>query len=169
MLIDLFPVDWRILLNEANFQLYLIVGKSNNHFNFRKLENMSGEKDLHTLLKSMKPEHNSGEYVFCTIASLENINLDAIEMLFREKEGITLILKKEIADQFNLTYSFIASWITLTVHSSLEAVGLTAAFSKALADQGISCNVVAAFYHDHIFVDQKDTEKAMMILNTFSE
>jgi hypothetical protein len=130
---------------------------------------MSGEKDLEKLLKSMKPEHNSGEYVFCEIKNLENINLDEIEMLFREKEGITLILKKEIADKLNLNYSLITSWITLTVHSSLEAVGLTAAFSKALADNGISCNVVAAFYHDHIFVDQKDIEKAMMILNTFSE
>ena len=130
---------------------------------------MSGEKDLEKLLKSMKPEHNSGEYVFCEIKNLENINLDEIEMLFREKEGITLILKKEIADKLNLNYSLITSWITLTVHSSLEAVGLTAAFSKALADHKISCNVVAAFYHDHIFVDQKDIEKAMMILNTFSE
>jgi len=130
---------------------------------------MSGEKELHTLLKSMKPEHNAGEYVFCEIKSLENINLEEIEMMFREKEGITLILKKEIADKLNLNYSFIASWITLTIHSSLEAVGLTAAFSKALADDGISCNVVAAFYHDHIFVDKKDVENAMMILNTFSE
>jgi hypothetical protein len=130
---------------------------------------MSGEKDLEKLLKSMKPKHNFGEYVFCEIKSLENINLDEITMLFREKEGITLILKREIADKLNLKHTFIASWITLSVHSSLEAVGLTAAFSKALADNGISCNVVAAFYHDHIFVDQKDIEKAMMILNTFSE
>jgi hypothetical protein len=130
---------------------------------------MSGEKKLKKLLKTMKPEHNEGEYVFCEIKSLVNINLDEIEMFFREKEGITLILKKEIADKLNLKYSFITSWITLTVHSSLEAIGLTAAFSKALADNGISCNVVAAFYHDHIFVDQKDIEKAMMILNTFSE
>ena len=114
---------------------------------------MSGEKDLKKLLQSMKPKHNLGEYVFCEIKNLENINLDEIAMLFREKEGITLILKKEIADKLNLKYSWITSWITLTVHSSLEAVGLTAAFSKALADNGISCNVVAAFYHDHIFVD----------------
>lgn len=130
---------------------------------------MSGEKDLQTLLKSIKPKHNLGEYVFCEIKSLENINLDEITMLFREKEGITLIVKKEIADKLNLKYTFIASWITFTVHSSLEAVGLTAAFSKALADNGISCNVVAAFYHDHIFVDQKDTEKAIRILNQLSE
>jgi hypothetical protein len=130
---------------------------------------MSGEKDLQTLLKSMKPEHISGEYVFCKIKNLENINLDEIEMFFREKEGITLILKREIADKLNLNYSFVASWITLTIHSSLEAVGLTAAFSKALASNGISCNAVAAFYHDHIFVNQKDTEKAMIVLNQFAE
>ena len=129
---------------------------------------MAGEKDLQTLLKSIKQEHNLGEYVFCETAGLENINLEEIEMLFREKEGITLILKKSIADQLNLDYSFIASWITLTVHSSLEAVGLTAAFSKALSREGISCNVVAAFYHDHIFVDKKDSDKAMGILNRFS-
>jgi hypothetical protein len=130
---------------------------------------MSGEKDLEKLLKSLKPKHNPGEYVFCEIKNLENINLDEITMLFREKEGITLILEKETAEKLNLKYSFIVSWITLTIHSSLEAIGLTAAFSKALADTGISCNVVAAFYHDHIFVEQKDTEKAMQILNQLSE
>lgn len=77
------------------------------------------------------------------------------------------ILKKEIAEKLNLEYSMIMSWITLSVHSSLEAVGLTAAFAKALSDKGISCNVVAAFYHDHIFVSKKDTEKAMQILKAF--
>jgi len=129
---------------------------------------MSGEKDLQQLLKSMKPEHNPGDYVFCKTESLEQVNLNEIEMFFREKEAITLILKKEIAEKLNLEYSVVTSWITLTVHSSLEAVGLTAAFSKALSENGISCNVVAAFYHDHIFVAQKDAAKAMEILNAFS-
>jgi len=129
---------------------------------------MSGEKDLQQLLKSMKPEHNSGDYVFCKVESLEQINLNEVEMFFREKEAITLILKKEIAEILKLEYSVIMAWITLTVHSSLEAVGLTAAFSKALSENGISCNVVAAFYHDHIFVNKKDIEKAMEILNAFS-
>lgn len=129
---------------------------------------MSGEKDLQQLLKTMKPEHNRGDYVFCKVENLEAISLIEIEMFFKEKEAITLILKKEIADTLQLDYSVIMSWITLTVHSSLEAVGLTAAFSKALSEQEISCNVVAAFYHDHIFVSKKDTEKAMEILRLFS-
>ncbi|KIA86723.1 ACT domain-containing protein [Flavobacterium sp. AED] len=129
---------------------------------------MSGEKDLEKLLKTMKPEHISGEYVFCVIHDLTNLNLNDIIMTFKEQEGTTIVIKKEFADSLKLEYSFIASWITLTVHSSLEAVGLTAAFSSALSQEGISCNVIAAFYHDHIFVDKKDTDKAMEILNRFS-
>ncbi|MDA6068414.1 ACT domain-containing protein [Flavobacterium sp. AC] len=129
---------------------------------------MSGEKDLQQLLKSMKPEHNSGDYVFCKTDSLKDIDLKEVEMFFKEKEAITLILKKEVADKLKLDYSILMSWITLTVHSSLEAVGLTAAFSKALSEHEISCNVVAAFYHDHIFVNKKDTDKAMQILSSFS-
>ncbi|WP_374173657.1 ACT domain-containing protein [Flavobacterium tructae] len=128
---------------------------------------MSGEKDLEKLLKSMKPQHNLGDYVFCKVEKIGNISMDDIVMFFKENEAITLILKKETADTLKLDYSVIMSWITLTVHSSLEAVGLTAAFSKALSEHGISCNVVAAFYHDHIFVAQKDTEKAMEALNLF--
>lgn len=129
---------------------------------------MSGEKDLQILLKSMKPQHKPGDYVFCKVEKLENLNLDNIDMIFREEEAITLILKKEIAEKLNLEYSVVMSWITLSVHSSLEAVGLTAAFSKALSDHEISCNVVAAFYHDHIFVNKNDSEKALQILNSFS-
>lgn len=130
---------------------------------------MSGEKDLQKLLKNMKPEHNSGDYVFCKIEKVENINLNEIEMLFKEKEAFTLILKKENAEKLNLEYSVVMSWITLSVHSSLEAIGLTAAFSNALSEHEISCNVVAAYYHDHIFIDKKDTVRAMEILSSFSK
>lgn len=130
---------------------------------------MSGEKNLEMLLKSMKPKYNLGEFVFCKVENLEQINLSQVVMTFKEEESITIISEKEVADKLKLAYSFVASWITLTVHSSLEAVGLTAAFSKALSENGISCNVVAAYYHDHIFVDKKDTKKAMDILNEFSK
>jgi len=126
---------------------------------------MSGEKNLEKLLKTMKPKLNVGEFVFCKTHDLASIDLSQVLMTFKEEESTTLILEKALADQWDLDYTFVASWITLSVHSSLEAVGLTAAFSKALSENGISCNVVAAYYHDHIFVDTKDASKAMEILN----
>ena len=129
---------------------------------------MTGEKDLDKLLKTLQPKHNIGDYVFCITNNLSIVNSNDTILIFKEQEGNTIIIKKELADSLKLKYSFVASWITLTIHSSLEAVGLTAAFSKALSDEGISCNVVAAFYHDHIFVDKKDTERAMEILNQFA-
>ena len=126
----------------------------------------------------MRPRHNPGDYVFCVVkdlASIKGLTADGasgdekgVLMTFKEEEGYTLILTKDLADQLKLEYSFVASWITLTVHSSLEAVGLTAAFATALSEAGISCNVVAAFYHDHIFLHKKDTERAMAILHQFS-
>jgi len=131
---------------------------------------MAAETNLDTLLKTIKPKLNTGDFVFCTTKNLTQIDLLDIVLIFKEEEeGFTLIINRDIADKLKLSYSFVASWITLTVHSSLEAVGLTAAFSKALADQGISCNVVAAYNHDHIFVSKKDTDKAMKILSKLSE
>ena len=125
---------------------------------------MPGEKDLVQLLKTMQPCLNEGEYVFCSIADLNSISTDQIISFFKETEGFTIILARAMADQWQLEYSFVAAWITLTVHSALDAVGLTAAFSNALGSAGISCNVVVGYYHDHIFVDKKDAERAMEVL-----
>jgi len=125
---------------------------------------MPGKTNLSELLKTMRPKLNDGEYVFCTIAPTQTIDQKYIIGSFKEAEGLTVILEKKVADELNLNYSYVSSWITLTVHSSLEAAGLTAAFSNALAKEGISCNVVAAYYHDHIFVDKKDADKAIKAL-----
>jgi uncharacterized protein len=130
---------------------------------------MKGETDLEILLKTMQPLHNVGDYVFCSIQQSTQFQLDDYVLLFKEKEGITAILSIEKADFLNLSYSNIFAWITLSVHSSLEAVGLTAAFSTALSEAQISCNVVAGYFHDHIFVPKKDVEKAMNVLRKLSE
>tara|TARA_R110000764_G_scaffold238418_1_gene335539 strand:+ start:169 stop:564 length:396 start_codon:yes stop_codon:yes gene_type:complete len=129
---------------------------------------MAGETDLSVLLRSLKPNLNVGSYVFVSLKDISKISREDILFEFKEAEGITIILSKEKADNYNLNYEFIASWITLTVHSALDAVGLTAAVSTALTKHNISCNVIAAFYHDHIFVSTKDTEKAMEVLGEFS-
>ncbi len=129
---------------------------------------MKGEKDLQTLLRSMKPRLNEGEYVFCTMGELPAAAIAHCLMTFREEEGTTVITTREDADALGWKYHYVAAWITLTIHSSLEAVGLTAAFSTALAKENISCNVVAAFYHDHIFVDIRDRDRAMEALYSVS-
>jgi hypothetical protein len=129
---------------------------------------MSGETNLQALLKTMSPKLNEGDYVFCTVNRLDNIDPKEIIGLFKEEEGWTVIVNKELADKLGLNYTYIAAWITLTIHSSLEAVGLTAAFATALGNEGISCNVVAAYYHDHIFVTKGDAERAISVLQELS-
>ena len=128
------------------------------------MDNSTGITNLEQLIKNMEPVLNKGEYVFTTVNDLSNIPRDMTICEMREAEGITVVLSKENAIQLGLAFEFIASWITLNVHSSLEAVGLTAAFAKALGDHNISCNVIAGYYHDHIFVDTKDETKAMNVL-----
>lgn len=124
--------------------------------------------NLTILLQNLKPTLNPGEYVFCTISSVGKINMEEIIMIFKESESFTVVLLREAADKIGLGYDVVYSWITLTVHSSLEAIGLTAAFSNALSDQNISCNVVAGFYHDHIFVNIKDTAASIHALEKLS-
>lgn len=130
---------------------------------------MNGENNLSKLIKNLRPKLNDGEYVFSSVKNLEEIDRKSTICEFKEKEGTTIVLKKATADKLNLAYDFIASWITLEIHSSLDAVGLTAAFSKVLAKHNISCNVIAGYYHDHIFVDKKDGKRALDILQQFSK
>ena len=130
---------------------------------------MSGEKNISKLIKDMSPKLNKGAYVFCALKKLDAIDRKDTLCEFKEKEGTTIVIEQKKADALNLKYNYVASWITLQVHSSLEAVGLTALFSKELAKHNISCNVIAGYYHDHIFVNKKDADNAMNVLNIISE
>lgn len=127
---------------------------------------MAGVDDLHQLLAGVKPELQEGEFVFCTFADGKIADLARLDPvgLFREAEGLTLILRRETAKREGLAGAAPMRMITLTVHSSLEAVGLTAAFSARLAREGIAANVVAAFHHDHVFVPAADAGKALAAL-----
>ncbi|MFJ2363051.1 ACT domain-containing protein [Pseudomonas sp. NPDC087697] len=125
---------------------------------------MAGETSLNTLLRSMSPQLNDGEYVFCTIRDGHLPKDCEIIGSFREQEGLTVILERSQAEKAGLSFDYLAAWITLNVHSALEAVGLTAAFATALGQAGISCNVIAGYYHDHLFVGQADAQRAISVL-----
>lgn len=125
-------------------------------------------KNINEIIKKLNPKLNKGEYVFCSVNNLKKFNFKKIIGTFKEKKGLSIIIEKEEAVNLSLSYSFIAAWITLKVNSSLESVGLTAAFSNALSNNGISCNVISGYYHDHIFVNINDKDKAMNILKNLS-
>jgi uncharacterized protein len=131
---------------------------------------MAGETDLTQLLKTMKPVLRQGEYVFCTLPNATHCPpyLDPVGY-FKEDEGLTLMLLKPQADAAGLAYTAVFALISLTVHSSLEAVGFMAAIATHLASHGISVNPVSAFYHDHLFVPVRDAERAIALLQSLTD
>jgi hypothetical protein len=120
--------------------------------------------NLAELLQSLRPALNEGVYVFASVSpDTDTRSLEPIAT-FREAEGLTLIVEEERARKAGLPVLFRAAWITLTVHSDLQAVGLTAAVASALAQAHISCNVVAAAFHDHLFVPAESGDEALAVL-----
>ncbi|MHA6523763.1 ACT domain-containing protein [Tessaracoccus sp. G1721] len=122
---------------------------------------MSGVLDLRVLLETMSPEVRPGRFVF--VVAVGPVDAEAQASVV-EPEGLSLVLRQEDADRLGLTYDYVAGWITLAVHSSLAAVGLTAAVSVALAEEGISCNVIAGYHHDHLLVPVERVDDALAAL-----
>jgi predicted N-acetyltransferase YhbS len=128
---------------------------------------MTGEKNLQTLRASMRPVLREGEYVYVLWPHGKPL-AGHIEAAVREAEGLTVVLPRAEAEGLDLPYDFVAAWITLEVHSALEAVGLTAAVSRALTQARISCNVLAGFHHDHLLVPVADAARALEVLAELS-
>ncbi len=130
---------------------------------------LAGETDLQKLLSTMSPEFLPDTFVFCTVQGIYGDYSELSPLAsFSEPEGLTLVITEEKAKRAGLSYETTFKAITLTVHSSLDAVGLTAAVSSQLAEKGISANIIAAYYHDHIFVQAEKAELAMETLINYS-
>ncbi|TPM35344.1 ACT domain-containing protein [Mesorhizobium sp. B2-3-5] len=131
---------------------------------------MTGETDLKKLLASMTPELLDGTYVFATLAPgvLQPEGLDPV-MMFREREGTTLIVTGDAASAAGLAASFRCRMITLSIHSSLEAVGFLAAITARLADAAMGVNPVSGFYHDHLFVPTDRAQEALTLLRQLAK
>lgn len=120
--------------------------------------------DLQMLLSRMQPSLAPGRYAFVTLP--EGMAIDPVDVIasMREAEGLSVVVPEAQAHAMGLPVAFTAAWITLTVHSDLAAVGLTAAVSTALAQAGISCNMIAGVHHDHLFVPVAQAAQAMAVL-----
>jgi hypothetical protein len=125
---------------------------------------VNAEANLSVLLASMAPELRPGDYVFSTVAGQQAVTGVEVLASVTEPEGLSLVTTREQADRVGLAYDFVAAWVTLRVHSALDAVGLTAAVSSALAEAGISCNVIAGYHHDHLLVPVDRAQEALTVL-----
>ena len=129
---------------------------------------MTGETDLDTLIRTMRPALAPGVMVFVTLpAGAVPAGLSPL-MRFEEEEGTTLILPRAQAEAQGLPYQFPCRMITLRVHSALAAVGFIARIASALAAAGIPTNPVSGFYHDHLFVPEGQADQAMAVLTRLS-
>ncbi|MGY0193852.1 ACT domain-containing protein [Leptothrix sp. BB-4] len=129
---------------------------------------MSGERNLERLLRHLAPELHAAHYVYCCFA--EDRLPDGLEALctFRETEGLTAIVERSQAVTAGVPFVFEARLITLTIHSSLEAIGLIAAVATQLAQAGIPCNAIAAYHHDHILVPADQAAHALTVLQALA-
>jgi uncharacterized protein len=128
---------------------------------------MSGEMDLAILLRSMEPVLDAVPYGYSVCAMGDAVPAGAFAMI-AEAEGKTVVATTDMLTRAGLAFDGQWARISLTVHSDLAAVGLTAAISAALAEQGISANVVAGYFHDHVFVQWARRMDAMVALTALT-
>jgi hypothetical protein len=126
----------------------------------------AGETDLRVMLRTLRPEALPGEWYFGTVEPGTAVTAAAT---VREPEGLSVVVDHREAERLGIDVSRSFRWITLRVHSSLEAVGLTAALSAALTEHGISCNVIAGAFHDHLLVPAARLEDALAALGRLAE
>jgi hypothetical protein len=115
------------------------------------------------MVAGMTPVLKSGQYDFCAAGDRDWAALEPLAM-FREAEGVSLILERDAAEAAGFPVEGPMALITLNVYSALDGVGLTAAVATALARVGIACNMVAALHHDHVFVPTERAEETLAIL-----
>lgn len=127
-----------------------------------------GEKDLDTLLRTMAPTLRPSQYVYCTFAAEDLPPGVQTLCTYKEVEGQSAILREDEALRHGFVHKFRCALITLNVHSDLTSVGLMSEVLSTLAELGIPCNVVSAYYHDHLFVPVERAVEAMTALQRMS-
>ena len=117
--------------------------------------------DLDEILAAMAVSRRPGTFVVCAADEVPDADVEAVVV---EDEGLTVVLPREQAEDLRMTWGFEAAWLTIEVTTALDGVGLTAAFSRALADAGLPCNVLAGFHHDHVLVPVDRADEAVAVL-----
>ena len=116
---------------------------------------------LDEILASLTVSRRDGVFAVCTLDEVPDADVEAVVV---EDEGLTVVLPLEEAQRLRLSWGFEAAWLTIDVRTALDGVGLTAAFSTALAAADLPCNVLAGFHHDHVLVPVDRVGEALEVL-----
>ena len=127
-----------------------------------------GETDLAEMLATLDVERRPGVFTFVSVEVPTPTQLENAHAMVVEESSTTLVLSVAAARRDGFPVVVEMAWLSLTVHSSLEAVGLTAAFSALLGNAGISCNVLAGYHHDHVLVPVERVADAIAALRLSS-
>ncbi len=129
-----------------------------------------GIVNLKVLINSMSPELKKEKFCFVSLSRVKFklLNIEPT-LFFNEKEGITIIITKDVADKLKLNYSSTWAQITLNINSDLNAIGFLSIISNELAKMKIPLNVVSAYYHDHLFVPFEKSKDALNTLRRFAK
>ena len=127
------------------------------------IREMPGETDLAAMLATLTVSRRPDPYTVVTLPEPVGVG-DEIAAVLTEDEGTTAVVTVAEAQRRGWPVDFVGAWLTLDVHSALDAVGLTAAFSAALGEAGIPCNVLAGYHHDHILVPVDRADEAVAVL-----
>jgi uncharacterized protein len=125
------------------------------------------ERDLATLLRALRVTVRPGAW--CMVSGVELPGDVEVQASIVEGEGTTSIISIADASRIGIAPEFVMAWLTLDVNSALDAVGLTAAVATALAANGLACNVLAAFHHDHLLVSFDEQDRAIEVLQGLAE
>lgn len=126
---------------------------------------MTGERDLQKLTNGMAPRLHEQVFVYCTFPGSKLPDGMSPRCTFQEDEGLAVIVEKQQAQSLGVPFELESRMITLTIHSSLEAVGFIAAVAGRLALADIPCNVISAYHHDHLFIPRHLADRAMQVLS----
>ncbi len=123
-----------------------------------------GETDLDVMLASLAVERRAGVFAYIAVQVPTPGLLAAAHAVVKEGRLTTIVLPVEAAARAGQSTTVQFAWLTLTVQSSLDAVGLTAVVSARLAALGIPCNVLAGYHHDHLLVPVDRVDEAIAVL-----
>jgi hypothetical protein len=123
-----------------------------------------GETDLEAMLSTLAVKRRPGVFTYVSVAVPTPGLLAASQAMIDEGELTTLVLPIQSAERAGLPVVVRLAWLTLSVQSSLDAVGLTASVSAALAAIDVPCNVLAGYHHDHLLVPVERAADAIAAL-----